>query len=82
MQLAMRLGAALVRRALARYDTSVEDDEAALISQGWGAAGAAVSQSPSDLDRRVQFMIVLRRDEKVVLHWWLALFESKSCATV
>jgi hypothetical protein len=38
VQLAMRLGQVLVRRALARYDTSVDDDEATLISQGWATA--------------------------------------------
>ena len=72
VQLAMRLGEALVRRALARYDTSVDDDEAKLISQGWAAAAGegatAASQGLADQERRVVSMIVLRRDEKVVLH--------------
>lgn len=80
VQLAMRLGQVLVRRALARYDTSVDDDEATLISQGWataaGGGATAASQGLADQERRVVSMIVLRRDEKVVLHWWLTLFES------
>lgn len=57
---AAKVGKHLVEGALTRYPDSLEEDEALLAADIFD-------------DARVKFMVMIRRDEKLVLHGWVRL---------
>ena len=58
---AMAIGKAVVVHALAKYPTTVAQDADLLIQTK---------------DSRLRMAVTLRQDEKVVLQWWMKLFEA------
>eukprot|EP00927_Polykrikos_kofoidii_P035269 TRINITY_DN29856_c0_g1_i1.p1 TRINITY_DN29856_c0_g1~~TRINITY_DN29856_c0_g1_i1.p1 ORF type:complete len:588 (-),score=72.85 TRINITY_DN29856_c0_g1_i1:83-1846(-) len=72
-QAALKLCISVVRRALAAYPTTLEEDEVLLNSTSADHPGNDSSpRLPSGIPR---FLVLLRRDEKVVLRWWIRFFE-------
>jgi len=63
--LSFRIGLRFMERALGRYTTSIAEDEALLEKGGFS-------------DPRIQYMVILRRDEKEVLTWWAKYFRLTS----
>ena len=67
-----QLGALLIERALGRYPTTLETDEALLREDDVARVEEATASLRQDV--RVRWCITIRRDEKVVLRWWQRLF--------